>query len=365
MIRVKKPKNLLTATLLTLLLVSIGSLTIALGQPTVESRTARVIEVAEGASEKVGDLIDLIYANETALEKIELEGLSLAFEGNVSIYYEGIEKVEAANSLRELGDFENAVGNATEAMTIFREVYKSIHLILWESEVRLEKDVDVEELEEAILRSQEKVDELKELISEEASIYEKLLEAENYLIEAFEFLSDNIEESKASLRQANILISEISSYLKELAQELNSQRIWDYCEGAYQYRERFRERFGQAWDEGFDVDGFLESFGYTNEEDFLNQFQEMIQNAQKSSDLADVLDELEEIGEIIRDIDGSFTQEMGRHRAQHGQSGVSYGGEENTNSNGEQNFSGNIFGQMGSSNKGSGSSGQMRYGANK
>jgi hypothetical protein len=354
-----------SAGLLILLLVSMGSVTIALGQPTAESRSARIIDVAEGASEKVGELIELIYANETALEKIELEGLTLAFEGNVSLYYEGVEKVEVANSLRELGDFEDATGNATEAMAIFREVYKSIHLILWKSEVRLDKDVDIEELEEAILRSQEKVDELKELISEDTSIYEKLVEAENYLIEAFEFLSDNIEESISSLRQASILINEISLYLKELAQDLNSQRIWDYCEGAYQYRERFRERFGQAWDEGFDVNGFLESFGYTNEEDFLNQFWEMIQNAQKSSEVEDVFEDLEEIGRIIRDIDDSFNQEMGRHRAQHGQSGVSYGGEENTNNNGQQDFGGNIFGQMGSSNKGSSGSGQMRYGANK
>lgn len=360
----KKSKKSLTAALLTLLLVSIGSITIALGQPTAESRAARVIEIAEGASEKVGDLIDLIYANETALEKIESEDLTLSFEGNVSLYYQGIEKIEVADSLRELGDFEDAAGNATEAMAIFREVYKSIHLILWESEVRLDKEVNVEELEEAILRSQEKLDKLKELISEDASIYEKMVEAENYLIEAFELLSDNFEESKASLRQANILINEISLYLKELAQELNSQRIGDYCEGAYQYRERFRERFGQAWDEGFDVNGFLESFGYTNEEDFLAQFQEMIQNAQESSDLEEVLDDLEEIGRIIREMESNFNQEMGRHRAQHGQSSSGFGGEENTGGFGQQNFGGSGFGQTGSSNGGFGGSGQMGFGAN-
>jgi uncharacterized membrane protein YgcG len=345
-------RKFVTALLLTLLLVSIGSVTITLAQPSLESRADRIIEVAEGASQKVGDLIDLIYANESALEKIDQKDLTLAFQANVTLHEEGVEKVGVADSLRNSGDFEGAIGNATEALSLFREVYKSVSLILLESDVKLGKVIGVVELEEAIERAQEKVDELKELISENSSIYEKLIDAEDYITEAFEFLSDNLEESKASLRQANILISEVCSYLKELAQELNPQRIWDYCEGAYKYRERFRERFGQAWDEGFNVNGFLEGFGYANEDDFLSKFQEMIQKAQEYEDVEDVLEDLQEIGNLIREMESNFSQEMDRHRGQHGQFGSAFGGEENNG--GFEQGDGSYGGYAGSGNRGFG-----------
>jgi hypothetical protein len=196
--------------------------------------------------------------------------------------------------------------------------------------------IDADELVEAIDRSIARVNELKELISEDAPIYNNLIEAEQLLEAAkTELLSDNITDAKADLRAANVLISEACQYLKEAAQELNPSRIRHYCEEALQYRERFRERFGQAESEAFDVNGFLQGLGYQNEDDFMARFEEMIENAQQTGDINDALGNLQEIGNTIRGMDSTLTHEMGQFRAMHGQGGSGdngqYGGSQGGN----------------------------------
>ena len=373
LIRMNKQTKRITVTIaLTLLLVSIGSAVVVLGQPTLETRATRIVEVAEEASEKVGDIIVLIDTNETLQDKIDDAGLTDAFEGNVTIYWEGVGKVDDAGDSLAFYDYEGAIANSTEALSIFREVYRSINSILCDSDVKLGQFVDVEELEEAVERSQERVDELRELISADSPIYDKLIDAEGILTQALEFLPDKLEEAKASLREAGILISEVCQYLKEVAQELNPQRIKDYCEGAYQYMERFRERFGQAGTEGFDVDGFLQGFGYQNEDDFMARFQEMIQNAEGTEHVEDVLDDLEKIGRLIREMDQNLTQEMSHYRAQCGRSESGNGlgqessgsgyGQEGSGSGYGQEFGGSESVQSGGDYVGRGSSGQMGFG---
>jgi len=350
----KQTKRFVSIAAIALLLVSLGSIAAVWGQPTLETRANRIVEVAVEASERVGDLIILIDLNETVETMIDEAGYTEAYEKNITLYGEGVEKVEDANECLADFDYEGAIDNATEALSIFREVYRSINYILYNSDVKVGQFLDVEDLEAAIERSKERVNELKDLISVDSSIYEKLLDAESYLTQALEYLPDNIDEAKASLKDANILISEVCQYLKEIAQELNPQRIRDYCEGAYQYRERFRYRFEQAETEGFDVDGFLKGHGYQNEDEFMARFQEMIQNAEGAEDIEDVLYDLEEIGRLIRGMDQNLTQEMGRYRAQHGQTGSTGGfGQEATGSG---------YGQEGSGYGGSGGSGQMGFG---
>jgi len=240
-------------------------------------------------------------------------------------------------------------------LSIFREVYRSIHIILYNSDVKIGQLVDVDELEEAIERSLERVEELQALISAVATIYSNLIDAEELLTQAKDLLPDSIEDAKANLREANRLISEVCQYLKEVAQELNPSRIRDYCEEAEQYGDRFRYRFRSAWDEGFDVNGFLQTYGYQDEDDFMARFQEMIENAKGIEDIEDVLEDLEEIGRTIREIDGGLTQEMGRHRAGHEQ-------EEAGSGSGQEGSSGGYGQSGGSGYGGSGGSGQTGYG---
>ena len=339
---------------LVLLLVSAGSVSAIFSGQDPETRANRIVEIAENAAEKVGDFIDLVYADLDASEIIKTD----EFLGNVTLYDEGNETVKKANVALENDDYEGAIANATEALSIFREVYKSIQIILYNSDVKIGQLVNVDELEEAIDRSLERVEELKALISTTAPIYSNLTKAEDLLNEAkYEFLPDFIEEAKDNLREANRLISEVCQYLREVAQDLNPQRIRDYCDEAEQYRYRFMGRFGQAGTEGFDVNGFLQTYGYQNKEDFDARFQEMIENAKGTEDLDDVLEDLDEIGRTIREMDGNLTYEVGQYRARHGQQGTG------TGSGQEGSGSGSGYGQNAGGYGGSGSgSGQTGYG---
>ncbi len=360
-----KQIKIATVISLALLLVSVGSVSALYSEQNTETRANRIVEIANAASQTVGDFINLVYSNVTILKMIDDAGFTDELEENVTLYDDGVENVTNSIECLENENYEGAIANATEALSIFREVHKSIHIILYNSDVKIGPFVFVEELEDAIDRSIERVDELKALISTEALIYANLIEAEDLLTEAKDvLLPDNVEDARANLREANILISEVCQYLKQVAQELNPQRIRDYCEGAYQYRERFRERFGQAGTEGFDIDGFLQSFGYESEDDFLARFQEMIQNAEGTEEIGNALEDLEEIGRLIREMDQNLTQEMGHYRAQHGQTGSTGGyGQEGSTGGYTQFGSGSGYGTE-NSESGSGyngGSGQMGF----
>jgi len=333
----------------------------------VETKAERMVEIADAALEKVIALVDTAESNDTIWVLITDAGLDGDFYGNVSLVLEegtplGSRTTETVavsgegwvylNASKEAllvaetaEEYQAVIDYAREALTIFRDVYRAINVILVDVGVEIEQPLQAEVIQEAIDRSQTRVDELKALISAEAPIYQNLIDAEGNLTEAMGFLPDNVEDAKSSLRKANVLISEVCQYLKEVAQELNPQRIRDYCENAYQYRERFRGGFEQAETEGFDVNGFLQGFGYQNEDDFMTRFQEMIQNAEGTEDLEDVLEDLNEIGRTIREMDQGFTTEMGHYRAQHGHA-----------------ESGSGFGQNMGGYGGSGGSGQMGFG---
>ncbi len=333
-----KQTRIATVISLVLLLVSVGSVSAVLTGQNPENKANRMVEIAENAADRVGDLIERVEADPDASELIG----TVEFLGNVTLYGEGMENVSNANAALGVDDFEGAIANATEALNTFRKVYLSIQIMLSNYDIKIGPLVDVDEFEEAIVRSLDRVKDLKELISEDAPIYEKLNDAEGNLTLALSFLPDNIEDAKSSYREANLLLGEISQYLKQVAQELNPQRIRDYCENAYQYRERFREQFRGGRDEGFDVNGFLQTQGFQDEDDFMARFQEMIENAKGSEDIKD----LEDIGRTIREMDQNLNEELGGYRARYGQQGAGSGN-----------------GQMGARYGGSGGSDQSGFGS--
>jgi hypothetical protein len=226
--------------------------------------------------------------------------------------------LDAANQSLLAGEYEAAIGNATEALTVFRDVLRSIHVILWDAGVEMGQLVAPQVISDAIDRSLDRIAQLRALLADEDALA-KLDDAEDLLNEAKGLLlADEVEAAKDSLKEANVLISQVCQYLKQVAEELNPFRIRGFLDDACRYRERFRERFGQAWNEDFDVNGFLQTFGYQNEEDFMNRFQEMIENAQGAENIQDAIKDLQEVGQTIRGMDSAFTQAFGHHRAQHG-----------------------------------------------
>ena len=231
--------------------------------------------------------------------------------------------MDTANQSLLAEDYEEAIDNARESLAIFRDALRSINVILYEADVEIGQLLDPQILQEAIGRSLDRISELRALLAD-VDMLTKLDDAEELLNEAQDLLElKEIEAAKVSLREANALISQVCQDLKEIAQELNPSRVRGYLDEAYRYRERFRERFGQAGTEGFDVSGFLQTQGYQNEEEFMVRFQEMIENAKG----IEAIEDLKEIGRTIREMNDSLTEEVGQYRARHGQvaTGSGYG----------------------------------------
>lgn len=296
------------------------------------ARAEKIVEFADRAGQRVEDLIDLVYVNTTA---IEAAGLLDELEGNVTLFDEGVANVTAAQFALEAEDYEGAIGNATQALRIFREVFRSIHVILRDSGVQKGDIVDAPGLLVAMRRALERIEQLRELLPENATEALDLLdEAENYLDidEARVWLQEGkVSETAHNLTQANQLISQVYQYLRDQAKRLNHWRINNYLHGIFRARERMRERFRSANNEGVDVDAVLESLGYQNMTEFMQTLQNMTDTAQgKIADIRDAIQDLKEIGRTMREMDQALTQEIGRHRAQH-----VFGHENNGNGNGQ------------------------------
>jgi tetratricopeptide (TPR) repeat protein len=378
-----KKSRIAVLTILVAIIAMAAPVSAYFSSQSLDTRAERIVEIADGARDSVLDLVDIVEADTTAMDLITSAGLDEQLYCNVSLCVEagttvggeittengtGWEYLYAANQSLLDGEYEAAIGNATEALMIFREVLRSIHAILWEADVETEELVTPQIVQDAIERSLDRISELRALLSEGTEVTSKLDEAEDLLNEAKSLLlEDEIEAAKDNLKEANELISQVCQYLKEVAEELNPSRIRGYLDEASRYRETFRERFGHAWDEEFDVDGFLQKHGYQNEEDFMNRFQQMIENAQGTDDIEEAIQDLNEIGSMIREMDGALTQEMSQHQAQHGQeeaSGSGYGqnggssySQGGTGSSYEQGSSGASGGQYGGSGSGFGSMG--------
>ena len=295
----------------------------------IETKAERMVEIADGARETVMDLVALVEDNTTIKQLILDADLDEDFYGNVSLCVsdgtmvngtpvdgdgEGWAYLDAANTSLLAGDYEDAIENAREALAIFRDVLRSINDILYDVGIETGQILDAQVLQEAIDRSMDRIEKLRALLADE-ELLGNLTDAEDLLNEAQALLdAGEIEDAKDALIEANSIISYVCRQLKEIAQDLNPGRIERYLGNLHRYKERFRERFGHAWDEEIDVDEFLNALGYENEEAFMAQFQEMIENAQGAEDVKEAIQSLKELGQMIRNMDSALTQEFGRHR---------------------------------------------------
>ncbi|MCW4046392.1 MAG: hypothetical protein NWE99_02365 [Candidatus Bathyarchaeota archaeon] len=294
------------------------------GQAQVQATTAEaMIELADRAEQQVKNLIDLVYANDTALQMIEDAGLLDELEGNVTLYNQGVENLTKAHAALKIEDYETAVEYATDALSIFREVFSSIHIILDKAGVQKGQLTDNQGLLEAVTRALERVAYLRQILPENATDALQLLDqAEAYL---------NIDEARAlllegktgevisNLDQARELISQVYQYLKQLGENSNVWRIYNYCERT---QERIRERFRYGSDNGVNFTSALASQGYQSENEFMQALQNMIQAAQgKAGNIQNAVQDLEAISQMVQQMDQALTQEISRHQNQYGMDG--------------------------------------------
>jgi len=286
-------------------------------------KAEKIVELADKAGQKVENLIALVYVNETALEMIENATLLDELEGNVTLFDEGTANVTAAYDALEAEDYEGAVANATQALEIFREVFKSINLILYESGVQKGQIIDGQGLLVAMQRALERIERLRELLPEDATEALELLDnATSYLdvdTARLWLLDGKVSETAYNLTQANHLISEAHQYLKTQAEQGNSMRIRNYLRSMERFRGRIRENLELAGNEGIDIGAVLQSFGYQNVTEFEQALQNMTENAQENmGEIRDAIKDLKEIGRTMREMDKALAQEIRHYRTQHG-----------------------------------------------
>jgi tetratricopeptide (TPR) repeat protein len=345
-----KKRQLVVLAMVVSVIMAAAPVSAIFGQGQIQATPAEeLVEVADRAEQQVKNLIDLVYANETALQKIEDVGLIDELEGNVTLYDEGMGNLTAAHDALELGDYEGAVDYATEALSIFREVFSSIHMILEDADLQKGQLIDNQGLLEAMTRQLQRIDRLREILPEDApdEIEQLLDDAEALLdIDAAQalLLEGKATEVRDTLQQAKELISQVYDYLKEQAEGTNAWRIDGYCE---RVRERIRERFMNGNQSGIDFTDVLESLGYQNENQFMETLENMIQTAKgKTENFKNALQDLEEIGQMVQEMDQALAQKMNQY-----QNGSGSG------SNGSGSGNGNMGSNYGQGGNGSGGNG--------
>ena len=319
----RKSKVAAFAILASVILATAPMMILAQGQIQVAS-AENFVKIVERAASKVQSLIDLIYANETALKTIEDVGLLDELEGKVTLYEdEGLVKLAAAQQALADSEYDDAVDSAVEALGVFRAVYSSIHVILEAADLQKGHLIENQGLLEAITRELQRIDRLREVLPDETpqETLDLLADAEESLNEARELLLDGYaNEAKSAFLDAKVSISEVYQYLKAQAEESNAWRLRGFCEGL---QERIRERFRYGRDQGIDFTGVLQSYGYQSENQFMEALHNRIQAAEVEQDFNIAMQYCEEVSQMVQQMEQALNQEINRYQ---GQIGSGFGG---------------------------------------
>jgi len=206
--------------------------TLVYAQKSEEKRTEKLIELARRAGERIENFINFIYGNETAITTITDAGLKDELDANRTLFKTwGLGNLTDASIALDTGDFSEANNNATQALSIFREVFKNLNRILEEAEVERGELIDAQGLIIAMKRTVERIERIRSLNGVPEEVLEILDSAEEYLdVEtAITWLSEGKANQTAwNLTQANRLISQAYKSLKKKAGELNVKRIESY-----------------------------------------------------------------------------------------------------------------------------------------
>ena len=286
-------------------------------------RAEKFVNLADRAGARVQTLIDIVSLNTTPIEDA---GLIDEYNGNVTFFETGLDNITNAYDCLAVEDYDGAIANATEALSIFGQVLKSIHYIMCQSDIVLCDIIDTPGLLVAIDRAQNRIDRLRELLPANATDAIALLdEAETYLDKdaAIQLLLDgNSTAVVDNLVSANQLIAQAYQYLKDQAIARSRWRINVYLELMARARERVRERFQNATQQGVNVNDVLNQMGYQNMTQFIQTLQNMAENARNADTVESAIQQLSEIGQTIREFDQALTQAMYQHMEQHGQDGA-------------------------------------------
>ena len=322
------------------------------GQTPKNLMVKNIIDVAQNANLQAKNLIDSVYSDEEAIQKITDSNLLAQLTGNISLYNQGVVLLNEAQAALENTEYEATMSKAREALQTFRQVIKSINWILVDAGLKTGQEIDSSSLLDAASRTLDRITRLRELLPSDATEPLALLDQAEVLLN-LAGLENLILEGKTSdadntLRQANELVNQVYQYLKLRAEESNAGRIYGYLQEMEQARERLRERFRYAGSLGMNMDEVFQSLGFNNETEFMNALQNMTQQAQgEMGNFSTVIGDLEALGQMVQQMNQTLTQEMNRHQMQHGSDGSGSGSQ-------SPGTSGNLESGMGTPGYGSG-----------
>jgi tetratricopeptide (TPR) repeat protein len=321
----KKSKVAAMAILVCIMLVGSPAMLLVQGQ-TPTTPAEKLVWLAETAGQQIQNLIDLIKVDDDALKQIEDVGLAEDFEAEVTLYETaGLGNLEAAQEALSDSEYENAVDYAVEALSVFREVYSSIHVIMEAADLQRDDLIENQGLLEAITRELQRIDHLRDILPVDTpqDILDILDTAAEFLSEARALLlAGEATAAKSAFLDAKESISQVYDYLKEQAEDYNTWRIYNYCE---RVRERIRERFRYGRDQGVDFTGVLQSLGYQSETQFMEALQSLTQTIQGEQNFGNVMQDCEGLSQMVQEMEQALNQEIYRHQGQYG-SGGGYGG---------------------------------------
>jgi len=268
----------------------------------VQNRAENLVVLADKTKEQVQSFIDLICANVTVLDLIEGAGFMDELERNITLFSQGIDKLTNAHEMLSASNYQDAVAKATEAFHAFKQVFVALYVILDKSGVQKGEIIDAQGLLEAMRRTLEKIDKLRQLnLTEEAK--EILNNATIFLnIETARILlmEGNVSEIVGNLTQAKNMIKEVYKLLADCARERNTMRnrVQNFLRGLNNAMERIRQRLQLAEKQGFNVTAILEQMGYQNMEQVIQNLQAMMEeDEQNVEQIRSMIQDMNRIGQ--------------------------------------------------------------------
>ena len=167
----KRSKFAIVAILITVVAM-VAPASAFIGSQNIETKAERMYEIACSAQETVNGIIARVEVDETISALLD-ESDWIEFDEQIALAEgEGASALSAAfDYLYPSGegsepDYEAAIESARDALEIFRDVLRAINDILVDAGVETGDLVDSQTLQEAIDRSQHRIDELLDLLQD-------------------------------------------------------------------------------------------------------------------------------------------------------------------------------------------------------
>ena len=267
-------------------------------------RAESMLKVAYKSRDRVEALVNGVKGNATLMKLISDAGLMGAFNGNLTLLKNGESLLDKANETYSAGNYAAALNYTLQALDIFRDVFKNIHVIVGKAGGFLEREsvIVAEGLIVAANRTLERIKRIRELGEVPEDAIKKLSEAENLLniAEIRSLLAKgNVSEVAHRIADAEKLVAEAFKMIKSKAEEKCAERVDKFIA---KVNETFDKIVEKAKSLGVNASEVLKMFGFKS----LSEIQEMkinlIGKVKNFIKLGKIIQAIKEIDDAIKKI---------------------------------------------------------------